>query len=293
MHIIKSFTAENFQSQKIEEDSIKYREANEKAIKLSSAFIPLVRIMILIGFLFTLMLGGYMTFQGKLPVGSYSVLVFLTQRFLWPFTRLGLILDDFSRAKASSLRIFALLDTTITVEKQKEQKLDADNKIKNDIRFKNVSFYYDKKKPLFNNLNLNIPHKKMIALVGGTGSGKSTLIKLLLRFYNIIEGDILIEDKSLYNYSIKDVRKQISYVSQDTTLFPGTVEENIAFSQKEINKEKIKKSAIIARAHDFIESLPEGYNTQVGEKGFKLSGGQRQRISIARALYKNSSFLIF
>ena len=292
MHIIKSFTAETYQKNKIEEDSVKYREANKKAITLSSAFIPLVRIMILLGFLFTLTLGGYMTFNGEIPVGSYSVLIFLTQRFLWPFTRLGVILDDFSRAKASSLRIFSLLDTTTKVEKNSDF-IHFDKNFSSDISFKDVTFSYDEKTPILKNLSLIIPHKKMIALVGSTGSGKSTLIKILLRFYNISSGKVLFGDKSIYDYSVKDIRNYISYVSQDTTLFPGTIADNIAFSKTEQDQTKIEKVAKIARANSFISNLSDGYQTKIGEKGYKLSGGQRQRISIARALYKDSPLLVF
>ena len=291
MHIIKSFTAEKFQKKKIEADSIEYREANKKAIKISSAFIPLVRIMILLGFLFTLTLGGHKTIIGELPVGSYSVLIFLTQRFLWPFTRLGIILDDFSRAKASSLRIFNLLDTPINIETS-QSNLTVNSDQKPDIIFNKVTFSYDNTPEIFKDLTLQIPYKKMVAFVGSTGSGKSTLIKILLRFYNVKSGDVTVGGKNIYDFSIEEMRKYISYVSQDTTLFPGTIADNIAFSQDKIDQERMIRSSKIARAHDFITKLPEGYQTEIGEKGFKLSGGQRQRVSIARALYKDSPLLI-
>lgn len=292
MSIIKSFTAEKYQLEQIENDSTNYREANQKAITLSSAFIPLVRIMILMGFLFTLMLGGWMTFQDELPIGSYSALIFLTQRFLWPFTYLGQMLDNFSRAKASSLRIFELLDTPINVEKEYKKNL-VNEKFEGSIHFENVNFSYEKNHPVFSNLNLTIPKNKMTALVGPTGSGKSTLIKIILRFYNINDGKILINSHELDKFSIQQIRQNISYVSQDTNLFPGTITDNIAFGIKYPDMKKIEKAAKVARADSFVSSLPDGYNTEVGERGYKLSGGQRQRITIARAVYKDAPILIF
>lgn len=292
MSIIKSFTAEKFQLEEMEKDSISYREANQKAITLSSAFIPMVRILILAGFLFTLMLGGWMTFQGELPVGSYSVLIFLTQRFLWPFTRLGEMLDNFSRAKASALRVFELLDTKINAEKEDKSLLTA-APFDAPISFDKVCFSYAENAPLFSGLSLVIPKNKMTAFVGSTGSGKSTLVKIILRFYKISGGGIFVGKENLKHFSVKSVRENISYVSQDAILFPGSIEENIAFGVKNPDKERIKRAAKLARAEEFILNLPRGYETEVGEKGYRLSGGQKQRLTIARALYKDAPILIF
>lgn len=291
MSIIKSFTAETFRLKKMEKESVSYRKANERAITLASAFVPMVRILVLLGFLFTLMLGGWFTFNGHLPVGSYSVLIFLTQRFLWPFTRLGEALDNFSRSKASSKRVFELLDTPINIEKE-ESKQFSKKDFLGDLIFEDVSFSYGEKK-LFSHLSLKIPHNKMTAFVGSTGSGKSTLIKIILRFYEATSGKVLVGGRSLKDFPVKDVRESISYVSQDSTLFPGSLLENIAFGDTSPNLERVKEAARVARAEEFIEKLPYQYETEVGERGYRLSGGQKQRITIARALYKKADYLIF
>ena len=291
--VIKSYTAEDFQYQNLLKDSLNYRKANEHAIRVSSAFIPLIRIVILAGFLITLILGGWMTMQGTLPVGSYSALVFLTQRFLWPFTFLGQLIDNFSRAKASAIRIFHLLDTSVNVEFEKDLNLNALPTVKGEIALQNIHFAYEDKYPVFSDFSLNIPRNKMVALVGHTGSGKSTLIKLLLRFYKPQQGKILFDGQTMDEFPVAYLRKNIAYVSQDIIMFPGDIEQNIAFADPNPDHKRVVAAAKVARADDFIEKLPNKYQTAIGEKGYKLSGGQRQRISIARAIYKDSPILIF
>ena len=290
--VIKSYTAEKFQHKQLTRDSLNYQSANQKAIRISSAFIPLIRIIILAGFMFTLILGGWMTMNQTLPIGSYSALVFLTQRFLWPFTSLGQVIDNFSRAKSSAIRVFNLLDTKITVEKDQQNTNNPFN-LESSLNLNNINFSYTSKHSVFNEFNMTIPKNQMIAIVGPTGSGKSTLVKLLLRFYKIQKGDILIDKKSIYNLPITTLRKLIAYVSQDVFIFPGTIEQNIAFGDPHPNKTRLLTASKQAKAHTFIETLPQAYQTKIGEKGYRLSGGQRQRISIARALYKNSPILIF
>ena len=290
--VIKSYTAEKFQHKQLTRDSLNYQSANQKAIRISSAFIPLIRIIILAGFMFTLILGGWMTMNQTLPIGSYSALVFLTQRFLWPFTSLGQVIDNFSRAKASAIRVFNLLDTKITVEKDQQNTNNPFN-LESSLNLNNINFSYTSKHSVFNEFNMTIPKNQMIAIVGPTGSGKSTLVKLLLRFYKIQKGDILIDKKSIYNLPITTLRKLIAYVSQDVFIFPGSIEQNIAFGDPHPNKTRLLTASKQAKAHTFIETLPQAYQTKIGEKGYRLSGGQRQRISIARALYKNSPILIF
>ena len=287
---IKSFTAEPYEVQRVTVDSEAYRASNQHAIALSAAFIPLIRILILIGFTATLMVGGLQAVAGQLAVGTYSVLVFLTQRLLWPLTRLGETLDQYQRAMASIQRVMALLDTPITLPPGHIRRPVSE--IKGEIRFEDVTFAYEQAYPVVKHLTLKIPAGQTIAIVGSTGSGKSTLVKLLLRFYEVNQGRVVLDGIDLKELNPQDLRQAIGLVSQDVFLFHGTVADNIAYGSFQASNEAIRDAAKMAEAHDFIQALPQGYNTIVGERGQKLSGGQRQRLAIARALLKNPPILI-
>ena len=290
MITIKSFTAEAFEAQQVRTDSDAYRRSNYRAITLSAAFIPLIRILILLAFMAIMLFGGMEVTADRLAVGTYSVLVFLTQRLLWPLTRLGDTLDQYQRAMASIERVMSLLDTPIQIHPG-HLNLPM-TQVKGEVRFEDVSFEYYPGLPVIHNVSLTIPAGQTIAIVGSTGSGKSTLVKLLLRFYEAHMGQITLDGMGIETLQLKDLRQAIGLVSQDVFLFHGTVYENIAYGLPHMDTARVEAAAKNAEAHEFIRQLPQGYHTIVGERGQKLSGGQRQRLAIARTLLKDPPILV-
>ena len=291
MSTIQSFTAEEIELKRVEKLSNNYRDANRKAIKLSAAFVPIIRMAILAGFTATLILGGKLTLEEKLAVGAYSVLIFMTQRLLWPLTRLGETFDLYQRAMASSTRVLDVLNSP-TELKHGVHNPDLKEIRESDIIFENVSFAYPGRDNVFSNLNLNIEAGKTLGVVGATGAGKTTLIRLLLRFAEPSEGVIKWTEKALHDWDLESLRRSIALVDQHITLFPTSIIENIRYGRPTASDEDVKTAAEVAEATNFIETLPDDWQTMVGEGGHRLSGGQRQRIAIARAVLKDAPLLI-
>lgn len=285
---IKAFTAESREKARIAAQSDRYRGVNRDAIRLSSAFVPVVRIAILAGFLVTLLIGGFQALDGTLEVASYSVLVFLTQRLLWPLTSLGETLDLYQRSMASTSRILDLLDTKPAMDDGLTPLEDAVGA----IAFSGVSFGYSPGFDVLRDVTIDVPAGSSIAIVGATGSGKTTIVKLLLRYVDVDRGTISFDGHDVRSLRVNDLRRAIGLVSQDVFLFHGTVAENIAYGRPEASEEEIRRAAEMSESSDFIASLPQGYDTIVGERGQKLSGGQRQRISIARAILTSPAVLV-
>jgi ATP-binding cassette subfamily B protein len=287
---IKSFTNESYEAHRIANASLEYKESNKRAIKVSSAFVPLIRMFIVVGFTIMLVLGGIQTLNGALAVSSYSVMIFLIQRLLWPLTRLGETLDQYQRAMASTNRITNLLETRPKITSG-TKKIDMTN-YKGNITFERINFSYKDRFPVFNDFSVDIIPGETVAFVGSTGAGKSTLVKLLLRYYDPDSGVVKLDGVDIRELDLNNYRSLIGLVNQDTFLIDGTIRENIAYGRPDEPLENVISSAKIAEIHSFVESLPNKYETLVGERGQKLSGGQRQRIAIARAVLKDPPIMV-
>ena len=285
---IKAFVAEDREVARIRGLSNAYRAANAHAITLSSAFSPLIRMVIVVGFTATLVVGGWRTLSGELAVGSYSVLVFLTQRLLWPLTRLGQTFDLYQRAMASTARILDLLDTPVT-ERDGAKALD---RVDGAIRFRGVHFAYPGREPVIRGVDIDVPAGETVAVVGPTGAGKSTLVRLLLRLHDPTEGEVTLDGVPVHQLALADLRGAIGLVSQSVFLFDGTVADNLRYGMVDATDEQLHAAAAAAEAHDFVTALPDGYATRIGERGQKLSGGQRQRLALARALLRDPPILV-
>mgnify|MGYP001413435844 CR=1 FL=1 len=286
---IKAFTAERREVDRVAVDSRAYSDANADAIRLSSAFIPLIRMAILAGFTMTLIVGGRATLRGDLEVGLFSSLVYMTQRLLWPLTELGETLDLYQRAMASCRRIFGLLEVEPSIQ---PGATTLSVPVRGAVRFDRVRFAYAQGGDVLHDLDLDIPAGETHAIVGATGAGKSTVVKLLLRLYEPTGGTISLDGVPIQQLTFASLRGAMGFVSQDVFLFQGTVRENLTYGRPDATDDDVVRAATLAEAHTFISALPEGYDTVVGERGQRLSGGQRQRLTIARAILRDPAVLV-
>lgn len=287
MATIQAFTAEPFELRHVTEASDRYRERNAEAIRFSAAITPVIRMAILAGFVATLLYGGWKTLQGELGVGSYSALVYLTQRLLWPLTRLADMTDLYQRAMASVNRVMDLLNATPPVRGEQPVSPAAQAQ----VQFEKISLRYGHVVAV-DQVSLEVPAGQTIALVGATGSGKSSLIKLLMGFALPNQGRVLLNGSDCRQLDPTQLRQTIGYVAQDPFLTDGSVADNIAYGDAEPDMDRVERAARAAEADRFVRTLAQGYQQSVGERGAELSGGQRQRIALARALYRNPSLLV-
>lgn len=288
---VKAYAAEDYEAGHIEQGSDDYRARNGEAIRLSAAITPVIRMAILAGFTVTLLYGGFMALNGDIGVGSYSVLVYLTQRLLWPLTRLADLTDLYQRSMSSIERVMNLLQTPVNIRYDGRALPKAE--VRGELAFEGITFAYEgSSRPALDGVDLRIGAGRSAAFVGSTGGGKSTLIKLLLRFYEPQQGRVLLDGVPANELNLQDLRRAIGYVAQDTFLADASVAQNIAYGMPDASREAVIEAAKSAEAHDFIVALPQGYDTPVGERGMRLSGGQRQRLALARAILKNPPILV-
>ena len=285
---IKSFTAEEREVERVEEASTSYRDANREAIRLSASFVPIIRMAILFAFTANMLVGGWFALEGRISLGAYSVIVFITQRLLWPLTRLGETFDLYQRAMASTARVLDLLDTEVGIV-EGDRNLES---VRGEIEFSDVGFSYPNREIVLNDIDLTVPAGKTVGLVGSTGSGKTTLVRLMLRFHDPDSGIVRLDGHDVRELTLDSLRGSISLVSQTTTLFPGSVRDNVRYGDPDADDETVVEAARVAEALSFIEELPDAWDTDIGEGGHRLSGGQRQRIAIARAVLKDAPVLV-
>ncbi|WP_248903514.1 ABC transporter ATP-binding protein [Halocatena marina] len=301
IQVIKTSHTEGYESDRVDGVSQTYLDANWDAIETRIKFFPGLRVIAGIGFVLTFVVGGFWVFTyqatgaapgpftGELTAGDFVIFILFTQRFIWPMAQFGQIINMYQRAYASAARIFGLMDEPNQI--QEAQAADELVVTEDRVEYDDVTFGYDEEE-IITDVSFTVEGGETVALVGPTGAGKSTVLKLLLRMYDVDAGAIRIDGQDIRDVTIESLRQRIGYVSQDTFLFYGSVRENISYGTFDASDEEITEAAKAAEAHDFIMNLPDGYDTMVGERGVKLSGGQRQRLSIARAVLKDPAILV-
>jgi len=297
IQVIKTSNTESYESERVDDVSQGYFDANWGAITIRIRFFPALRIISGVGFVLTFVFGGLWViggapafFSGGLAPGEFVTFILLSQQFIWPMAQFGQIINMYQRARASSERIFGLMNEPSRIA----ENPDADELVvdEGEVVYDDVTFGYGDDETIVEDIDFTVDGGDTLALVGPTGAGKSTVLKLLLRMYDVDDGEVRIDGQDISDVTLPSLRRHIGYVSQDTFLFYGTVEENITYGTFDADREDVVDAAKAAEAHEFIQNLPDGYDTEVGERGVKLSGGQRQRIDIARAILKDPEILV-
>ena len=295
VRVVKGFGAEGVQASKLNSEANRIRAVSLEAAKIRSRFLPAIDILPSIGLIAVLALGGHRVLNGEMTVGQLIEFNSSVLLLIWPMRNIGMTLATGQRAAVALQRVQQVLSTaSAVVDPAEPQHLPhrAAGTAVGEVRFRDVRFGYDAERPVLDGFDADIAAGSSVAIVGATGSGKSTVTRLLLRFYDVQSGSIQLDGIDLRDLALRDVRHEVGVVFEDTLLFHDTVAANIAFADPDADEQRIEDSARLAGAHEFIEELPEGYATLLGERGFSLSGGQRQRIAIARAILADPRVLV-
>ncbi|WP_346889047.1 ABC transporter ATP-binding protein [Clostridium sp. UBA1056] len=290
IRVAKSFTNEEYEMEKFDEGNIEFRTSRSSAYKYMAEFMSGMRFFVDMLNVVVLGFGGYFVYRGEIGVIDLSTYFLYVAYFMQPIRRLTSFVEQYQSGMSGFKRFVELMDTEpdiVDIDNARELK-----DVQGEIEFKNATFKYEGSEEIISNINLEIEKGKTLALVGPSGGGKTTICHLIPRFYELNEGKITIDGEDIKEITLKSLRENIGIVQQDVFLFTGTIKENILYGNTEANDDEVITAAKNANIHDFIMSLPEGYETYVGERGVKLSGGQKQRISIARVFLKNPPILI-
>lgn len=290
IRVVKAFGQEKMETDKFQKYSLKYRDAGIELAKRWSVFHPIFHLIIMLGMVIVWYIGGHLVFAGKMTLGSVVAYSGYLMMFYRPVFMLTRMLDLITNALSAAERVFDVIDTEPMIRESPDAVGLPD--IRGEIEFRNVTYGYDKFKPVLKNVSMTIRPHEMIGLVGKSGAGKSTIINLICRLYDTNSGQILLDGVDLREVKQNDLRKNIGIVLQDTFLFNGTIYENICYTKPGATREEVIMASIAANAHEFILKKPDGYDTEVGERGNSLSGGEKQRISIARAILRDPKILI-
>ena len=290
LHEIQAFGQEAYEGERVRKKSFEQVVAMLRALKASAIFHPTVELLSSAGTVLVVFFGGLLAYRSQLSIADIVAFVLYLSLFYAPVSGLANLLENLQQSLAGAERVTLILDTPSAIENAKDA-VDLKD-VKGAITFENVSFHYENEVPVLKNISFSCEPGMMVALVGPTGVGKTTTAQLISRFYDVTEGRILIDGQDIRNVTLESLRHNISPVLQDTFLFNGSIAENIGYARPEATIDEIKAAAKAANIHEDILNMPDGYETQVGERGLRLSGGQKQRVAIARAILRKSPIII-